>query len=570
MARRATTASKSLLPSSPAEVGKAWAHLLRLLPEYDPFAQGEGYGFDTHAAGRAIGWMEHHLKLAKGRKARQSFILEPWQKCIVANLFGWKHLETGLRRYRSALLYVPKKNGKSAFGAAIMLYVIAEDDEIGAELYSAAASRDQAAIIFSHAVGMVRQSKVLSDRLTMYGVKGGSQMRSIVDDSQMSVYKCLSADANTADGANVHFALVDELHRHKTPELAEVLEKSSAERSQPMILYTTTADYNRPSLCNTTLKYAKQVRENKGDPTQPGYDPGFLPVIYEATDEDDWQDPAVWAKANPNYGVTIPEDFMRRQCKKAQDIPSELNNFLRLHLNIVTDAEQAWLDMKAWDLCSTAGDDPVAWRERMLEEMAGERAIAALDLSSTNDLTALVLLFPDRGNVVIPFFWAPRDNAEKREREHQVPYLTWARQGFIDLTDGNYVDQAFVLHRTLECCDQFGIRELTFDRYMARQIQMETDKHGIDVVPFGQGFIDMTGPSKRLEIMVMSGEMDHGDNPVLRWNAGNTMIRRDPAGNIKPDKSKSAEKIDGIVSLVMAIGRSMVTQDEEMPWMGLL
>lgn len=451
-----------------------------------------------------------------------------------------------------------KKNGKTAWVAGILLYVMVCDHEIGAEIYSAAASRDQAALIFAHANGMVRQQKALSDRLTVYGAKGGTQSRSIVYEAEMTSYKCLSADANTADGSSPHFCAIDELHRHKSADLAEVLQKSTATRSQPMVVYTTTADYNRPSLCNTKLKYAKQVRDNKGDPSQPGHDPEFLPVIYEADKDDDWECPETWRKANPNLGVTVPESFLKREAQKAIETPSELNNFLRLHLNIVTDADEAWLDMSAWDKCGIGKEDPAKWRAAMIEKLKGRPCRLALDLGSTNDLTALVALFPEDGNVVLPWFWMPRDNARKRETEHRVPYMTWARGGFVEITDGNYVDQSFVLSRSLECVKLFGAREIAVDRFMARQITDVAQREGIAVVEFGQGFRDMSEPAKRLETLVLSGKLQHGSNPILRWMAGNTMIRRDPAGNIKPDKSKSAEKIDGIVSLTMAIGRAMM------------
>ena len=570
---KATTTSSPSLPASPDEVGGEWADLLRQLPGYDPFilAQAateenpDGFGFDEQAAGYAIGWMQQRLKFAKGRNARKHFKLERWEQAIVANLFGWKGQNDGLRRFNEAFIYVAKKNGKTALVAALLLYVISTDALMGAELYSAASSRDQAALIFSHAAGMVRQSPPLKKKLRVYGDKGGSQMKSIVHDAEMASYKCLSADANTADGANVHFAAIDELHRHKTPELADVLQQSTGEDPEPLVIYTSTADYNRESLCNTTLQQARKVRDNPGDPAKPGYDPRFLPALYEAAKDDDWTDPEVWAKANPNLGVTVSREFLQRQVQKAQEEPSKINTVKRLHLNIITDADEAWLSMDKWDQCSTADEyagpgedsDPVAWREAMLEQLAGRPAIATLDLSSTDDLTCLMLLFPDDGNVAIPFFWMPRDNAHVREREHKVPYLTWADQGFIDMTEGDYVDQDFVLHRMMDVCDRFAIPEVALDRWMARQITSTCINRGIQVVEFGQGYAEMSPPAKRLETLIPAGELDHGDNPILRWMAANAMIRRDPADNIKPDKAKSADKIDGIVALVMAVGRGM-------------
>lgn len=533
-----------------------WLKLFALIPGYDPLSLAGDCRFDSAAAELVCEFFSKCLKHSKGTKAGEPFKLESWQQAVTGCLFGWKRPD-GTRRYRECLLYVAKKNGKSAWVAGLVIYVMLCDHELGAELYSAAASRDQAALIFSHAVGMVKQEAELSSRLRVYGAAGGTQSRSITYEGEMSSYKCLSADANTADGSSPHFAAIDELHRHKSAELSDVLQKSTAARRQPMVVYTTTADSNRPSACNTKLKYAKQVRDNKGDPSQPGHDPSFLPVIYEADKDDDWESPDTWRKANPNMGVTIPESFLKRECQKALETPSELNNFLRLHLNIVTDADEAWLDMSSWDGCGTE-DDPKAWRAAMLLKLRGRPCRLALDLGSTNDLTALVALFPDDENTVIPWFWMPRDNARKRELSHRVPYSTWARDGFLDMTEGNFVDQSFVLAKALECVKVFGAKEIAVDRYMARQITDVAQREGVTVVEFGQGFRDMSEPSKRLETLVLSGKLRHGNNPILRWMAGNTTINRDPAGNIKPDKAKSAEKIDGIVALVMALGRSMV------------
>lgn len=552
----AAAALKSSFPSSPADVGDAWASLLRMLPDYDPFAQAEGYWFDADAAGYAIGWIEHHLKLAKGKKGGKPFILEAWQKSIVANIFGWKHIDTGLRRFRECLMYVAKKNGKSAFVAALLLFVLSEDGEPGAEIYSAASSRDQAALIFAHATGMVRQSDYLSKRFKVYGAKGGSQMRSIVFDEEMSSYKCLSADANTADGANPHFVAVDELHRHKSPELSEVLESSTAERSQPLVMNTTTADYNRPSLCNSKLKYAKQVRENGGDKSKPGYDPAFLPVVYEASKDDDWTSPETWRKANPNIDVTVPEDFLRRQCLKAIETPSELNNFLRLHLNIVTDADEAFLDMDKWDAC---GDEIDA------DDLLGHECTGGLDLASTTDIAALVLEFKIEGKFYwLCFFWIPRENAIEREHRDQVPYTQWEREGHIKMTEGDVIDYDVIRADINALAGRYHITGLAVDRWNSTQLQTQLAGDGIDIVQFGQGYASMSAPTKDAEAIVISSKLRHGANPILRWMAGNLSIERDAAGNIKPSKKKAAQKIDGMVAGIMAHGIGMVTTTREL------
>ncbi|MCK5602250.1 terminase large subunit [Candidatus Pacearchaeota archaeon] len=547
-------------------ITKKWLDLFKLIPNYDVLVLSEGYYFDEAAAMKPIEFFEEMLNHVKGNKSKKPFVLEDWQKAVTGCLFGWKSVKTDFRRYKECLVYVAKKNGKSAWIAGLILYMLVCDGEHGAEIYSAASCQKQANIVFEYVEGMIKLEPLLAGILKTYGTKGGSVARSVTYDGEMSSYKCIAKDADSADGANVHMAAIDELHRHKSAELSDVLQKSSAARDQALVIYMTTADYNRPeSPCNVKLKYAKQVAENKNDPAAPGFNPKFLPVIYECSMDDAWNDPdtkirdAVWDKANPNRYVTMAEDFLEDEYQKALDVPSELNNFLRLHLNIVTDADQAWITMADWDKCGD--EDPLSWRTRMLESLKGRPCTMALDLSSTNDLTALVLDFYDDGNILIPFFWMPKDCARKREREHKVPYLTWIRQGFVEATDGNCIDYDFVFKRVEEIADNYKCKELIFDRYMAGQIISDCAKAGIELVEFGQGFRDMTAPSKAFETMVLSGTLKHGSNPVLRWCVANTMIEMDAAGNIKPSKKKSAEKIDGTVAAVMAISGAMVAVD---------
>jgi len=481
------------------------------------------------------------------------FKLQPWQQAVTGCLFGWKRPD-GTRRYRECFLYVPKKNGKTAWAAGLLLCVQTTDREFGAELYSAASSRDQATLVFAHVVGMIKQEPELSKRLTVYGASGGSMQRSVVFPEEMSSYKCLAADANTADGANVHFAVVDEVHRHKTPELAEILQKSTAARREPLIMYTTTADYNHPSLCNDLLRYAKAVRDNDGDPNKPGYDEAFLPVVYEASKDEDWTDRNLWYRVNPNLGVTVPEEFLAREAQKAAESPTTLNNFLRLHLNIVTDADVAFLDMSQWDRCNGAVS---------AEELAGRPCYGGLDLATTKDVAAFVLLFPEDGNAVLPWFWVPAESARERERKDKVPYLTWAAGGHVELTEGDVVDYDAIRVSINEAAKLYDIREIAIDRWNSTQLQNQLMGDGFEVVPFGQGYASMSAPTKELEKLVIAGNLKHAGHPVLRWMAGNTMVATDAAANLKPAKDKSTEKIDGIVALIMALGRCMAQPMEE-------
>lgn len=526
----------------------AWHRLLRLLPGYDPFAQAEGFHFDEAAARKAIRFVTMHCRHAIASvsvDAGAPFKLSPWQASILANLFGWKDTR-GLRRYREVFVYVPKKSGKTAFAAAILLYVMVCDNEYGARIFSAAASMDQAALVFEHVSGMIRQDEELSSRLHVFGASGGAQIKTVTYEDAQSSYKCLAADAHTADGKNPHLNVIDEVHRHKTPELATVLHKSSAARRQPITLYTTTADYNRPSMCNDLLKRAKNVIANKGDKAAVGFEPRFLPVVYEASKDDDYMSEATWKKANPNYGITVGKDFFETESKKAKENPAELNDFLRLHLNIVTDADVAWLTMDKWDACGESFDPAM---------LLGRQAYGGLDLATSRDLAAFVLFFPGDPHYVLSWFWCPEDNARIRENRDRVPYSAWQRQGFITLTPGSGTDWEFIRHCVNEQYGKFDIRCIGFDPWNAKSFAENSlmSQDGLPMMETRQGFVTLNEPMKRLYDIISERKLRHNAHPILRWNAGNVMVKTDPAGNIKPDKAKSSERIDGMSALVTAM-----------------
>jgi phage terminase large subunit-like protein len=417
---------------------------------------------------------------------------------------------------------------------------------------------------------MVRLEPELSDRLTVYGAKGGSQSRAIVYEAQMSSYKCLATDADTADGCSPSFFAADEIHRHRDAELIDVLQKSTATRAQPLGLYTSTADYNRPSACNDLLRRAKSVRDNPGAPLKPGFDPAFLPVVYEADKGDDWTLPQTWRKANPNLGVTVEEEFLARECRKAQETPSDLNNFLRLHLNIVTDAAETWVAKDKWDKCAGLldGETPRQWRERMLESLKGEPCVLGMDLSSRVDLTAIVLIFRPMGErkrwIIIPYFWVPGETAAEKEKRDMVPYRAWAREGFVTLTDGNEVDQQSLRAFVNRIEAEYPVQEIGYDDWnaieLSRQLR-EDDGFGDRLVPVRQGSRSLSDPMKEFEAMVMSGRIEHGANPAMDWMVGNLCVKRDENGNLQPDKRRSVQKIDGPVALFSGMARALEIDD---------
>lgn len=514
------------------------------IPGYDAWATAEpGMWFDADAAQLAIDFFMDPdtgcLRHIEGAMAGQLFALEPWQQAIVGNIFGWKRkdkYDRTVRRYREVFIFVARKNGKTPLASGIANYVLFCDQEAGAQCYCAAADRDQAAIVYNHAKGMVEQEQELSSRCQIYKAH-----KSIVLDDG-SFLKVLSADAHTKHGGNSHLVIVDEVHAQPNRDLVDVLQTSmaSANRPQPLIVFITTSDYDRPSICNEKHDYASKVR----DGIIP--DASMLPVIYEASKDDDFTDPAVWKKANPNLDVSVSREYMEREAKRAAESPAYLNTFLRLHLNIKTQTETAWGVIQHWDKGSAPLD---------MESLKGRTCYAGLDMSSTTDTTCLSLVFPDPdgGSTVLPFFWIPGENAHQRERRDRVPYLMWAREGFIDMTSGNTVDQERIRVRINELGKVYHIRGIAIDRWNTAKITTELQGDGFSVLLFGQGYASMSNPTKYMEKLILDGTLRHGGNPVLRWMASNVMLESDAAENIKPSKDKSTDRIDGIVATIMGL-----------------
>ena len=529
------TSARKRKPKIPAK----WKKIIMSIPGYDPIATAEDCYFDPDAAEMAIEFFPECLCHVKGRLAGKPFKLELWQKGVIANLFGWKRPD-GTRRYREALLYVARKNGKTTLAAGIVLCILFIDGEPGAEIYSAAADRDQARLVFEQASGMVRQDNDLYNRATVY-------QKAIVLNDGSGTYKPISADANTKHGYNVHAAIVDELHAQPNRDLVDTLITATGSRRQPLIVHVTTADYDRPSICNEKHDYAIKVRDGIID------DKEFLPVIFETKITDDWTKPSVWKKANPNLGICKRRDYIKREFKRAKETPAYENTFKRLDLNMITEQAVRWIPLEKWDKCGTI---EIPEKELALVEWFG-----GLDLASTIDIAAFALYSPDN-DAVICRFWIPAESAYLRERRDRVPYLTWGRQGFIKLTEGNVIDYTFIRKEINDLGEQYNIKEIGVDRWGSQQIQNQLTDDGFVMVPFGQGFASMSAPSKELEKLIIGETLRHGNNPVLRWMASNVSVETDAAGNIKPSKSRSTEKIDGITSLVMGIGRAIAIAPE--------
>ena len=496
------------------------------------------FHFDKDAAEKAVAFFAECLTHTTGEWRGKPFVLSPWQAEIVSNIFGWKRKD-GTRKYRTVFIAVPRKAGKTTLAAGLALYALFCDGELGAQVINAAADREQAALCFDAAKGMVQAEPMLEGRSEVF-------KRSIIVPNTGSAYKVISSEAYSKHGLSCSYIGADELHAWPDRELWDVLNTSTGARRQPLTVVTTTAGFDRHSICYEIWDYAVKVRD--GIVT----DPAFLPVIFAADVDDDWQNPETWRKAHPGLGVSVQEDYFAAECAKAQAMPSYENTFRRLLLNQWTESDVRWLSMDAWDKCGTD-----------LPDLEGKTCFAGLDLSTTTDITALVLAFPIDGTVhLLPFFWVPSEGIYKRSKKDRVPYPAWEKSDHIEATDGNVIDYEVIRARINELAEKYHIKEIAIDRWNATQLATQLAGDGFNIVAFGQGYASMSAPCKELEKMVLGQQINHGNNPVLRWMASNVSIEQDAAGNIKASKAKSTERIDGIVAAIMALGRVIANAED--------
>ena len=503
-----------------------------------------GLTFDVAAANRAIRFYAN-LRLPDGAGAGGPFTLLPWQCFVVGSLFGWKL--GAVRRYRFAYIEVARANGKTPLLAGTSLYMLTADGQQGAQVYSAATTRDQAKICWEDAARMVRDTEALAK-----AVKRWNTQNTLEYERLGSRYRPLSADAGTMDGLRVHFAGIDELHEHPNSGVVDKL-RTGMKTPQALMMMITTAGYDRHSVCWAEHEYTEKVLQGVVDDDRRF---GYMATL---DDGDDWTDEAVWVKANPSLGVTVRLEDLRQECEMAKSVPAQQNVFKRLRLNVWTEQATRWLDMSVWN------EQPP---RRTPEQLAGATAYVGVDLSSKLDLTAVVFVFPDAegGIDVFPFFFVPEDNIEQRARRDRVPYPQWVDEGHLLATPGNVVDYGFIKALVLAAKEHLGfpfdIAEVAFDPWNAAALEADLQNEGLTVVEVSQNFGYMNDPSKEIERLLLARKLRHGGNPVLAWNASNVAVKQDPSGNIRPDKEKSTEKIDGMVALIMAEGRAMVGRDD--------
>lgn len=513
-----------------------------------------GLYFDEAKAVRTISFFSY-LKHSKGEWAGQPFVLQPWQVFSLWVLFGWMK-EDGTRRFRSAYTEVARKNGKSTQAAGIGLFLAFADGEMGAEVYSAATKHDQALIVHGEATRMVKATETLREKISIF-----RNNLSRADTYQK--YEPLGADDDTMDGLNVHGAIIDELHAHRNRGVYDVIDTATGARRQPMIFAITTAGVNQTdtSICWEQHVYAEQVLRGTI------HDDGFFALIFALDEKDDWKLEKNWYKANPNLGVSKKLDYMRRQAKKAENMPGFLNTFLRLELNRWTQQVTRWIDIGQWD--AQAGP-PIDERA-----LVGRRCYGGLDLSSVSDITAWVLLFPDPvgdGLTVLCRLWCPEARLQihedvetgRRRNRYAEQYQAWARDGFLLTTPGNAIDYETIKAQIVADSKAFDLLEVGIDRlFQGYQLAMQLQEdHGITVAACGMGYMSMAGPCSEFERRLLGKHIHTGGHPVLRWMANNVAVREDPTGNKKPDKASSQGKIDGIVGILLAIDRLIRQQVE--------
>lgn len=499
-----------------------------------PNDSSDKWYFDDVEAQRAIDFFPAMLTHVKGRAG--SFELQPWQQHIVGSVFGWKSKETGLRRYRQVYCEIPRKNGKTTMAAGVLLYMLLVDKEVGREVYSAATTREQAGLVYEIAAKMVSANPHLTERCKRLD----SKKRLVAGDG---FFQACSSEAGAIHGTNPHCVIFDELHEQPNRELWEAFQTGFGARDQPLFFSITTAGHDRSSICWEQHEYAKAVAEN------PEIDERFFPALFGADVDDDWTDEATWEKANPCLDVSLKRDFLRAECAKAQEIPALENGFRRLHLNQWTEQESRIIPMRDWDNCEC---------EFEAEELAGRVCYAGLDLASTRDVTAFVLVFPeeDGGCKVLPRFWIPEENVSRRAGSDLRLVRNFADRGAISVTEGNEVDYSVIVEEILEMCGTYEVKYIGFDQWNAAGVTQELQKRGVplqSLVKMPQTYGTYNEPFKKMLSWLGNGKFQHDGNEVLRWMASNVAHKEDPNGNIRPDKGKSADKIDGIAATLMGM-----------------
>ena len=490
------------------------------------------------------------LKHTGGEFAGVEFQLLDFQIVWLIDVICTKKHSNNKRRYTTAILFIPRKNGKTELIAALLNYFLFVDKEKGKEIYCAANETQQAQIIYGATETMIKQNKTLfANSETWKSTKTIEKQGEFKD-----FIKVLTANADTKDGLKPYIFVYDELHAAKDSLLYTVLEEGMAHRTEPLAIIISTAGYIQNGIMKRKYEYAKQVREGVIE------DDSFYSMIFEPDEGDDWTDEATWIKCNPALGYGVKLDYLRNKFAKAKVSGEEEVFFKTKHLNIWTNAATVWIRDETWQASQSY--------KLELEDMAGRECYGGLDLASTTDIAAFTLVFPrsDGGLDCLFRFWIPEDNMIERSKRDRVPYVDWVRDGYIIATAGNVIDYDFIERDILALTD-LNIKFINYDRWNATNLTNHLTDNGLTMMGFGQGFQSMSSPTKMLETLALQGKINHQNNPVIRWMLSNVALKKDAAENIKVDKAVSRDRVDGIVSLVMAIaGWSSELKEEVNPY----
>lgn len=497
-----------------------------------------GCYYDEEKADRAVRFFGM-LNLVEGKGAGEPWQLLPWQEHeLIRPLFGW-HREDGTRLFRTVYCELPRKNGKTTLAAGVALYGLLADGEPGAQVILAARDRAQARLCYDLARKMVQQTPALSKRCRA--------VRSYIEHPKSgSVLRAISSEAGNQHGLNAHVAVIDEIHSFPNRELYDVVTTSVGARRQPIVFSITTAgQYDPFSISYELHDYTERVASGDVD------DPSFLGVIYGSAKDADWKDPDIWHQANPSLGTTVTTEYLAQEVARASVSPARQNTFRQLHLGQWVNQQERWIDPEAWAACG----DPL--RERV----QGRPAFLGLDLSSTTDISAAVVLRPDPDGTydVEPFFWIPLDGLDERERRDRLPYRQWVTDGHVQATPGNLVDYAWIKARIFELADLYQGRLIVgYDPWNATGLITQLLEAGVQAVPVRQGYATMSSPTKELERLILAKGIRHAGHPVLASHVSSAQCISDPAGNSKVDKSRSTARIDGCVATIMALHLAML------------
>jgi len=586
-------------------VGYRWkkTDLISLLKEipagYSPFTEAEGYIFDSDEAEIIVHFIINECVFPEGELTGRPFVPEKWQWAIYLNTYGWfEEKNPKVRRFNEVFILTPRKNGKTtAFGAIPSLIALFVDPEQRSQNFCCAADVEQAALNFRHASYMVEQNKKLLNRLTGGKIRYGSRY---MEHNNGRTMKVLSSVAETKHGLSPNYVGVDEVHAHSNSELIDVMVTGTASRLNPLVMYTTTADYNRPSICNELYKRAKSICDGLQS------DPSFLPIIYEAQPTDDWESPKIWKKSNPNFGISVNEKYFKKTIRQVKNSPKLLNRFLRLHLNIRTAVETSWIfphiwgatnpvfptselltpedirvemenrsswfsvvDTEVW--ASTSVDIHLShhaqyftWFFNKLTELQDSPCFAAYDNAAVSDIASLALFFPNTKDL-LSFNWVPSESIEQRSQQEHIPYQNWFNCGLINNSPQSSIDEDHIVEALVGkegILHHFDdVRVVAFDAWGSTNISNNVTDAGHICRRYPQSYAGMNQPCKTMESWLLQEQLHHGGHPVLAWKIGNTMLTQDNNDRVRPSRKDSTDKIDGIVSSLMAIGAWMYDED---------